>query len=219
MMITYHRIGKTTAGYILVEFTPDSFEAFIALLAQQPPPSPPDPEPDREEDGRFLLDVPWLSQQGNAFRLDCGPACMAMALNWLTAETFTVDRAVREIGKGNEKTSVGDFIKLCRRYRVKFRNYGAYDSSSEALKTAVIRRELARERLVLALVAYDKIDPAAVYKGAHWLLLTGFDDEGVYFHDPYRNVNGGHIHMQDAAFEAALVVPKNQPYHGLAVWA
>ena len=143
---------------------------------------------------------------------------MAMAFNWFQVGEFSVKETAVSMNAVNKTTTTTDFIKLCKKHRMNFRNYGAFDKSSEPLKVPVIRRELDLNRLVIALVAYDKINPPAPYDGAHWVLMTGFDDSGVYFHDPYRNVDGAHIHMTDDLFDEALQVPNQQPYNGLALW-
>ena len=125
-----------------------------------------------------LLDVPFISQS----ELLCGGAAAAMVLRYwgergISAETFShlVDRSAAGI-----RTDI--LVGELRR-----RGWTANDLDSD--ETAA-RRELSRGRPVVTLIE----DRPSTY---HYVVLVGWHDRGVVFHDPAR---GPFVVMSTAEF-------------------
>ncbi len=140
-----------------------------------------------------ILDVPWLSQLGPdaAFAPgDCGPACLAMWLRWLGAsylgnKNITVDQVSNSIGlsPGYRYTMPAHLI-----WGARYFGYDLYWKRNLSLDHITAEIDAGQPVIVLvhygALPEHTRIDPE--YTAGHWLLVVGYDDENITYHDPYH---------------------------------
>lgn len=131
------------------------------------------------------LPVPYLCQWGpNANRSpgDCGPACVAMAVHYLTDQRPTVDEVATACGQP-EKSNYTNLTQVSKGARA----YGLKTTYTHPLTRPIIQHQLNQERPIIALVNYGRLpDNQDDYTGAHFLLLVGCGNEHVIVHDPDR---------------------------------
>jgi len=132
------------------------------------------------------LEVPYHSQwDADAVDhfADCGPTSLSMLLAALK-DVISPDQLYKFIGPrgASEYTSFTDLINAAKARglamtRVKF----SPDQAIEGLK-ALIKAATP----VIALVNYAFWDPIVHngFKASHFVLVTGFDDQNIYIHDP-----------------------------------
>ena len=168
---------------------------------------------------RRVLTFPWLGQNTPATTddlsgNDCGPAALAMWLNGL-GETLTVDDVSRAAGKGQGYTSTAywDLTKAARQYRVTL-------SRKASLTPALLRAEIDRGTPVIVLVHYGSLPQrATAFTGGHWVLVVGYDDRHLIYHDPlFVDSRGANISCTDADFARAMAdcaLDGNTPNQGL----
>jgi hypothetical protein len=132
------------------------------------------------------LDVPHIRQFGpgaDAQSNDCGQACVAMFVHAYTSLRPTVDMVA-------EKTKTGDNLyKSLVRVKSMADAYGIALTISLTASAAWYIRQLQERRPVIGLVHYGQFSARAypAFKGAHWLVVTGYDTERVYMNDPLGN--------------------------------
>jgi len=155
----------------------------------------------REEESRFVLDVPYFSQWGPGAdyvkRGDCGPGALTGAIHYLTDATPTVDDVAKAcdppMKPEDRYSSFGQLSAAAKHYGLK--PHYIRPMTGERI-IAEIRD---RARPVLVLVKYDVLDTPGDpnqddYDGAHFVLIVGVDlgpgprlPEGrIIFHDPDR---------------------------------
>ena len=175
----------------------------------------------REDDGTFTFEpayietpppvflrllVPWLSQLGQRASYaggDCGPACLAMWLRYLGHDVTVDDVSPRcWAWPGFSYTMPAHIINGARHWGVDL-YWGRY------LYLRDVLAELDAGQPVIVLVNYPAL-PArydANYARGHWLLITGYTDTEIFYHDPYwRDVSaqaGADIHISQADFMRA----------------
>lgn len=181
--------------------TPQKLKNFLAagVPAEEPP---------------AQLDVPYLNQLDGAdadyARGDCGPACVAMALNF-HGQTVTVDQVSQATG-----LPAGFLFTSWQTLNTAARAFGYSVVSSLGNTFDDIRSEIDAGRPVMALINYAKLpaiskyDPA--YARGHFLLIIGYDDQGVVYHDPYwHGTDGASRRLSWGEFDAAWATP-NQDF-------
>ncbi len=141
---------------------------------------------------RFMIEgIPYLSQLGPDADFapgDCGPASMAMVLRHQTGIPITVDQVSEATGnpEGFRFTNNMTLIRTARKWDVSM--YWARHLIVERLID-----ELNAGRPVIALVHYPSLpiryDPKYPY--SHFIVLVGYDDKDLYYHDPYFPGDGG----------------------------
>lgn len=149
------------------------------------------------------LDIPWLSQLGDGANYapgDCGPAVLAMWLNFLghTASVDDVSRATNK-AQGFHFTTVGDLNAAAV-------NWGLLLTWSKNRQAADLYRQLDAGRPVIALVYYPALpvryDPK--YPWCHWVLVVGYGDDNIIYHDPYyKDGQGAFVEISEQAFMSA----------------
>ncbi len=153
------------------------------------------------------LDVPWLSQLGGqaAYALgDCGSADVAMLLNFL-GHAVTVDEVSAATGKlrGFKLLSWDDLIRAAAHWSVTLTHH---------LNTSLAHliADLTANKPVIALVDYKSLPPMnrfdAKYTLGHFLLLVGYDEQSILYHDPYwvDRTGGAFRTLTRAEFERAF---------------
>lgn len=149
------------------------------------------------------LDIPWLSQLGPSAdyaRGDCGPGVIAMWLLFL-GHSVSVDMASRATGKPHNFsfTSVGDLVRIAAHW-----DLSLIWSRNQAL--ASLYAQIDEGKPVVALVYYKALpvryDPN--YPWCHWVLVTGYGEGKVIYHDPYyRDGAGANVEISEKEFLVA----------------
>jgi hypothetical protein len=150
-------------------------------------------EAEQEDETRAIirLDLPYISQFDETARThnaDCGPTCLAMILSADQPPTahVTVDELyMRHL----QHKAVGDFTTLPEMEAVSQAEGLPLQRLSFANGETALQelQELIREDTpFVALVNYAKWDDIAKnnFKSGHFVVVTGFDDENVFVHDP-----------------------------------
>ena len=133
---------------------------------------------------KVQLVAPWVSQLGPGAEYapgDCGPAIVAMWLRFL-GHQVTVDEVSRQSGldQGFRYTMPAHLIKAAR-------HWGLALYWRKGLTVADLVNELDAGRPCIVLVNYPSLPTrySSTYRDGHWLLVVGYDEEGLIYHDPY----------------------------------
>ncbi len=134
-----------------------------------------------------LLKIAYKSQydaDAAASRNDCGPACLAMLLNALGVAA-TTDAVFQRTG-----AAADGYVSMAQLMRVG-ESYGAPLEFRKGWTLPDLRARLDLARPVIALVhygAFSELEPGhstqSQFKGPHFVLVVGYDDEHVIVHDP-----------------------------------
>ena len=134
-----------------------------------------------------LLNIAYKSQYDSdaaASRNDCGPACLAMLLNALGV-AVTTDAAFQRTG-----AAADGYVSMAQLMRAS-ESYGAPLEFRKGWTLAALRARLDLARPVIALVhygAFSELEPGistqSLFKGPHFVLVVGYDQEHVIVHDP-----------------------------------
>ncbi|MCA9366847.1 C39 family peptidase [Candidatus Kaiserbacteria bacterium] len=153
------------------------------------------------------LNLPHVTQQNNAIRNDCGPACVAM----LTERT--IDDVLAVTGKRDQQLHMSDIMQALR-------HYGVDNEHHRPIHLPDARSWLSLGYPIIALVGYGRLpadlkgDPK--YNGNHYVLLTGFTIDGFLIHDPLQPQ--GWVLWSDSALVDVWSYPtKAMPLQGIVV--
>jgi len=131
------------------------------------------------------LKVPWKSQLSDDASYaagDCGPACLAMCLEYFGFQNITVDRVARatELAKGFRFTTVSHLQQASSHWNIPLLWW-----PNASIK--LVQDELRAGRPVVALVYYPDLlirsDPD--YPWSHWIVITRVTGQKVLYLDPY----------------------------------
>jgi len=149
------------------------------------------------------LPVPWMSQLGPGAEFapgDCGPACLAMWLDFLGFDV-TVDDVSAHSGldRGFRYTTPAHLIHAARYWNVNlyWRRYLSLADLADALDAG---------QPCIVLVNYPSLPERydARYQAGHWLLVTGYDTTDVIYHDPYwPSDRGRYVYATRGEFDRA----------------
>lgn len=132
------------------------------------------------------LNIPFKSQwdaDAKDHYADCGPTCLSMILNAM-GDTQTPDQLYSYIGQrgASEYTSFGDLRRAAESRKLKMTrvNFPPNTALNE------LRATINSGRPFVALVNYAFWDAIVQnrFRGSHFVLVTGYDDDHVYIHDP-----------------------------------
>lgn len=128
----------------------------------------------------IMVDIPYRSQHdqdAQLSRADCGPACIAMLLEW-KGIGVTVDAITRRTTLG--PTNAGQLMAVAAYHGLKL----------ERLNNMMlddVERLLQADKPLIALVRYANLGSARQdlnYPGLHWLVVVGYDAGNVFVNDP-----------------------------------
>jgi hypothetical protein len=158
-------------------------DQIIIKVADAPSPAPsamadpPEGQRHQDLDGSRVLPVPYIRQHGPGADHapgDCGPACVAMAVHFLTDHEPSVNAVSLAGGVPEDAywSSLQQNAQAARFYGLKARHV-------RPLTRERITKEIAAGFPVLALVKYDLLstddDPNQdAYAGAHFVLIVGY---------------------------------------------
>lgn len=127
-----------------------------------------------------LVPVPYRSQHDSDAkysRLDCGPACIAMLLEW-RGTRIAIDDITRMAGSG--KTSAVELVAAAGRHGLELRRLSS-------MSLADIDAQIQAGKPLIVLVRYGDFGDQRqdmAYIGLHWIVVVGSDSENIYIHDP-----------------------------------
>ncbi len=169
-----------------------------------------------------VLGVPFVPQVGPHASLasgDCGPACVAMCTRFFRKSEPWVDDLVREMGAEKRFTTSADLIPALTRRGMSCVNHGEFDKVNGPLTPLLIEDALQFGLPLIALVDYATLRPEADYKGLHWVVIVGEDQEKIMLHDPlFAGLRG--LWLPKAVMWQALQNTKRhnaQAWHGIVV--
>lgn len=179
----------------------------VDQLIAQLQPAPPHP-----------VTVAWMSQLGPDAAYsnsDCGPACLAM---WLRsrAKAVTVDQVSQATGlpRGYRYTLPGNLITAAHAFGLEL-------ARNTALTVDRLQKEIDAGRPVLCLVHYASLFKRydQNFKAGHWVLVIGYTEQSIIYHDPYwPDAAGAGVAIPIAQFEIAMqdcTIDGNTPNQGL----
>lgn len=133
--------------------------------------------------GELLVQVPYRSQwdaDAGLVRGDCGPACVAMMLDWHGTHV-AIDDVSCECGMSAQKrvTTAADLIGAAG-------GHGLTLSRRNGMEADDFLAETRSGRPVICLVHYGSIPDRQDrnYTTGHWMVVIGVDAEAVIVHDP-----------------------------------
>lgn len=157
------------------------------------------------------LTVPYRSQwaaDADDHSADCGPTCVAMILNFFDVD-ITPD-GVYDYIPHKEKHEFTNFSELINAGAAKNVSLTRqkYDDQSAALSN--LRANIDAGNPIIALISYKHWKEATGnhFDGGHFVVVTGYDDEHIYFHDPLFGLwvkpgeKGAHLGFSNADFTA-----------------
>jgi hypothetical protein len=159
------------------------------------------------------LNIPYLSQHANKTTNDCGPACCAMLAG------ATVDEALDRLGRPaqdrGKPAAIGELIRLLR-------SYGIDSTYKRPYYLVDIREHLDAGQPSILLANYELAveNPERPFAFAHFFLAVGYDDDGMFVHDPnWTGDKGAYLHLDSARLERAMRSPGwgNMPFQGVVV--
>ncbi len=128
----------------------------------------------------IMIDIPYRSQHdqdAQLTRADCGPACVAMLLEWRGIGA-TVDSITRRTSMG--ATNAGQLMAVAAYHGLKLQRFNN-------MEMADLERWLQMGKPLIALIKYSELGSGRQdlnYPGLHWLVVVGFDAGNIYVNDP-----------------------------------
>ncbi len=161
------------------------------------------------------LPVPYRSQwdrnDAGDHSTDCGPTCVAMIVNF-RGVPMTPNGVYAHIAtaKGpNDFTSFTELILAARAVGVQL-NWRKYNEEGREVAFRNLRANLDAGNPAIALVKYHpwRQPLGNQFSGGHFVVVTGYDDQHVYLHDPLFGLwvnpadKGAHYAMPNDLFAA-----------------
>jgi predicted double-glycine peptidase len=171
-----------------------------------------------------LLGVPFRSQHdpdGDQHKSDCGPACVAMLLEYAGVRV-DINTLAREAGMSTTKryTLPADLIRAANLHGLKIER--RTDCTIDMLRSAI-----ALHCPPIVLIHYGSLGTLRqdrAWNGGHWVVVVGVSDDTIYVHDPdwqgEQRSCGQNLAIPRAIFEDAWAkcnVDGNTPHQGLWV--
>lgn len=134
----------------------------------------------------MILPIPYRSQWGldaQSHLADCGPTCLAMVLNYhnidITPDGIYAFLSEREIGA---YTTYSEMMAVSKEHGVEM----VYEAYTEEDALATLAANVDAGRQAIALIQYEPWQTLTgnEFKYGHFVVVTGYDDEYVYFNDP-----------------------------------
>jgi len=125
----------------------------------------------------FILTVPFVSQEGagaNLHKYDCGAAVAAMLIQYVTGTEVTVNSLVEGLEDTYQTSwSIEHMVN-------------SYDIELQELwfHTPDVLRSHLEQGPVMFLVGYQVLQSYESKDAQHWILIVGYDNEDIIYHDP-----------------------------------
>lgn len=157
------------------------------------------------------LQIPFVSQQNNTARNDCGAACVAMCAGVSTNQVLAaIDQP------DNQPLHI-------QAVAAALRHYGLPNDHVRPLALPTLRELLANGWPVIALVRYGRLPNALKadkdFDDNHFVVVTGFTVDSFFVHDPLWPTAelGAHIEWPDVVMGEALRFVAALPMQGVVV--
>jgi ABC-type bacteriocin/lantibiotic exporter with double-glycine peptidase domain len=159
----------------------------------------------------FLITFPlysqkvWYRSQLDTGIGNCGPACVAMAIQWATGETKTVEQVRKEIGwtAVDGSTDINQLANNLKQNGVILYNVG-FGSIND------VKNQLMYKRIVIVLLTMSYIkNRKDSFSGKHFVILSGYDNTYFEVQDP---LNGSNVYYKINEVWQAM------EKEGLAIW-
>ena len=176
-----------------------------------------------DEQPTHLLGVPFRSQwddDGDQNKSDCGPACVAMLLEYFLGQHVDINTLAREAGMSTTKryTLPADLIRAANLH-------GLALVRRTDCNMGMLQFALQSQSPPIILIHYGSLGALrqdTAYDGGHWIVVVGLTSDTVYIHDPDwkgdQRAHGCNLAVPRAMFENAWEkcnVDGNTPYQGL----
>jgi ABC-type bacteriocin/lantibiotic exporter with double-glycine peptidase domain len=121
------------------------------------------------------------TQNGNAYRNDCGPACIAMLASAYTGRDVTIAQVVKALNNANQFTTIAQLVSGLSAFGVKA-------ASTREASWTWYQQRLDAGTPVIALVDYESysVNPTN-YDYAHFLIITAYTNTKAIVFDPLRD--------------------------------
>ena len=134
----------------------------------------------------MMLYVPYIHQTGCEIAADCGPACLAMAIHFLTDDRPGVCDVARATGaeRNAQGTTMQHLANAASQWGISL--------TRKYLTIETIKHEIDLGYPVLTLAQYDKLTTKAdpnedtEFRGLHWLIIVGYTRTQCLYHDPHH---------------------------------
>jgi ABC-type bacteriocin/lantibiotic exporter with double-glycine peptidase domain len=132
-----------------------------------------------------------VTQNGNAYRNDCGPACIAMLASAYTGRDVTIAQVVKALNNANQFTTIAQMVTGLSAVGVKA-------ASTRAATWPWYQQRLDAGTPVIALVDYASysVNPAN-YNYAHFLIIAAYTNTKAIVFDPLRNSGPAEIPLNE----------------------
>lgn len=161
-----------------------------------------------------IIDVTYYSQLVSGalkFRQDCGVACIKMLCEFYKIETPIIDRMseLTSLMIKDNGLTLEQLDSLAKYYGL---NTLVFDAELKEIKFLIDNNKPS-----IVLIDYEYIPNRwdKNYMGQHFVVITGYDDNYIYYNDPdYPNGNGKNVKTSISNFDTALR-KANPSYRGI----
>jgi ABC-type bacteriocin/lantibiotic exporter with double-glycine peptidase domain len=131
------------------------------------------------------------TQNGNAYRNDCGPACIAMLASAYTGRDVTIAQVVKALNNANQFTTIAQLVSGLSTFGVKA-------ASTREATWFWYQQRLDVGTPVVALVDYAaySVNPTN-YNYAHFLIIAAYTNTKAIVFDPLRNSGPAEIPLNE----------------------
>jgi hypothetical protein len=177
------------------------------------------------QDGPYVLDVPYVSQEdGTPYgAVSCGPASVAMLLRALGVDVSVADaRAAlsRALGGGGEYGGAGLETLATALTGYGLHHSGLLPGGRASLWTPEAIRETLRDGRPMIAQVRERLLPgrgAAAGGADHYVVLVGLDGEDVAYHDPALPAPGEAPRSAPMGAMLAAMAASSRPFTAVAV--
>jgi ABC-type bacteriocin/lantibiotic exporter with double-glycine peptidase domain len=132
-----------------------------------------------------------VTQNGNAFRNDCGPACIAMLASAYTGRDVTIAQVVKALNNANQFTTIAQLVTGLSAFGVKA-------ASTREATWFWYQQRLDAGVPVIALVDYASYSSnPGRYLYAHFLIIAAYTNTKAIVFDPLRNDGPAEIPLNE----------------------
>jgi hypothetical protein len=158
----------------------------------------------------ILENIPHFSQLNLGLANLCSQACVAMLTGAYTDQSPNpYDVAIATQTADGKPKSIAQLLTMLRFYGIACNNATTGKATLNWHKT-----QIAHGIPTIALLRYKYLYPGHWFTGAHFLCVVGFDDDGVFIHDPLQTAS--YVHVSNARFDAAIRdMELNYPYQAV----
>lgn len=203
-------IGETSIGSLIVELSQAEFDALKPVES---------PIQGETAVYRHILLVPHINQNADGsrqYRNDCGMACVAMAIHFLTDKRPSVDHLMNHYIQEEYR---GKYLSFSQLFPA-LRGFGLQAEYRRPFRTEDIQEAIEAGSPCIVLVKYSALPKhlqAISYNGSHFVLISGYENGAFRFNDPLAAdaqwIEAINLHTAMSGFG----VGENLPYQGMVI--